>query len=56
MSEPKPPASAEKSLSYIAWSLKEISENLTKLMPFLTTYFDTRSVHGQKAKQDEIPF
>lgn len=56
MSDQKPPAPAEKSLSYIAWSLKEISENLNKLMPILSSYFDVRSVHGQKAKQDDLPF
>jgi len=30
--EAKPVAPPEKSLSYIAWSLKEISANLTKLV------------------------
>ena len=31
MAEDRQPATAEKSLSYIAWSLKEISANIKKL-------------------------
>lgn len=56
MQEPKPPAPPEKSLSYMAWSLKEISENLSKLLNLMTQIHDNRSVHAKKATQDEISF
>ena len=32
---PREPQSVEKSMGYISWSLKEISENLRKLLEFL---------------------
>ncbi len=61
--EGKPPASPEKSLSYIAWSLKEISAEFKRLnnaiaenTSVLRQIAEGKGTPAQKYEQGEIPF
>lgn len=49
--DPKPVAPPEKSLSYIAWSLKEISANLTKLVAI-----QEQLLQNKPKSSDDMPF
>jgi hypothetical protein len=55
--------SPEKSLSYIAWSVKEMAESLKTMAKVMTEYMSQVSKNEdrlvnliQRPKQDEIPF
>ena len=55
--------SSEKSLSYIAWSVKEMAQSLKEISKMMTEYMAASQKSEerlenliQRPKQDEIPF
>lgn len=57
MTDPKPVAPPEKSLSYIAWSLKEISANLAKIVAMQEQFLEIarKEARGEIAVQTYAP-
>lgn len=54
--ESKPLDPPEKSLKYIAWSLKEMSENVKKITSLMEEYLITQRQARGAPSQSEMPF